>query len=126
VGFGQEANDKQLNAIAENGCTDFTQYIQTDDQEQLQDALELTAGLVIKCIFKIGNIDAAADPNLVNMYFDDSIVPYDSGCATGTGWTWTSDDYDELEFCEEACDLLNSGNINSVHATFGCATVTVV
>ena len=57
VGFGQEADEGQLNAIAENGCTEFTEYIQTDNQAELQAALELTGGLVIKCVFRVGNID---------------------------------------------------------------------
>ena len=115
-----------LNAIAENGCTEFTEYIQTDNQAELQAALELTGGLVIKCVFRVGNIDPTADPEKVNMYFDDEVVPYDPNCEGGVGWTWTSDTLDEIEFCQEACDRLNSGEVTNVHATFGCDTVYVV
>jgi hypothetical protein len=126
VGFGEEANEKQLNAIAENGCTEYTEYIQTDNRDELQAALQMTAGLIIKCAFKVENIDVTADPNLVNMYFDDTLIRYDQDCANGSGWTWTSDSYDELKFCQEACDLVNSGQVDNVHATFGCATVWTV
>ena len=86
----------------------------------------MTAGLIIKCAFKVENIDVTADPNLVNMYFDDTLIRYDQDCANGSGWTWTSDSYDELKFCQEACDLVNSGQVDNVHATFGCATVWTV
>jgi hypothetical protein len=126
IGFGEEANEKQLNAIAENGCTEHTEYIPTNDRDELQDALQKTAGLVIKCVFRVENIDATADPHLVNIYFDGTPIRYDQGCADGEGWTWTSDSFDELELCQDACDLVNSGQVNEVYATFGCATIVSV
>jgi hypothetical protein len=126
VGFGSEALAGQLNAVAEKGCTEYTEYIQADDQEELQDALELLTGLAIGCNFFIGELDEQVDPTLVNIYFDDEIVKHDPGCAAGTGWSWASDSHDEITFCEEACAKINSGDVSSVTAKFGCKTVFVV
>lgn len=127
IGFGQDAHEGQLNAVAANGCTEYDQYLPADDQEELQDALELLAGLVIGCTFTVGKPEGEeVDPNLVNIYFDDEVVLYDEGCAAGKGWSWTSDSHDEVEFCKEACDRLNSGEVTNVSARFGCATQVVV
>lgn len=126
IGFGEEADEGQLNAIAENGCTEYTEYFKVSNQSELIDALQLLAGLAIGCKFSIGSLDAQVDPDLVNIYFDDVLVKYDQDCAANTGWTWTSDAHDELEFCETACKDLNSGDVSSVSAKFGCKTVPIV
>lgn len=127
VGFGSDVNPGQLNAVAKSGCTEFTEYLQVADQDELQNALELLAGLALRCTFAIGTIDnERVDPTLVNVYFDNTIVPYDEGCATGAGWTWTGSLHNEIEFCKDACALLHSGDVTSVTAKFGCKTVSIV
>ena len=124
VGFGEEADEGQLNAVAENGCTEYTSYLQADDQEELENALLLLAGLAIKCSFSIGTLDEMVDPTLVNVYFDGNVVPYDANCQAGKGWRWKDDTYREIEFCSEACDTLQTAK--NVNAKFGCRTVEII
>ena len=76
--------------------------------------------LVISCIFKIGNPDDLVDPDRVNFYFDDELVKKDENCANGTGWTWAHE-YDEVQFCEEACERLRN-DVKEVTVKFGCKT----
>jgi hypothetical protein len=126
IGFGEEADEGQLNAIAENGCTEYTEYFKVNNKAELLDALQLLAGLAIGCTFSIGTLDDEVDPDLVNVYFDNETVKYDQNCSAKTGWTWTSDAHSKLEFCEKACKDLNSGDVDSVSAKFGCKTIPII
>ncbi|MCP4683954.1 MAG: VWA domain-containing protein [bacterium] len=123
VGFGEKVDEGQLNAIAENGCTDFTEYIQVENEQDLTEALELITGLITACVFKIDNLEEDADPDQVNIYFDGKVIGRDDDCAKGKGWTWTDKNYDEIRFCEEACEELRSGDISNITAKFGCDAV---
>jgi len=128
IGFGEDTKKSpgQLNAIAASGGTEFTKYIQADDEVQLQTSLESVAGLLIKCNFAIGNLDEEVNPSLVNVYFDSDVIPYDENCVKNSGWRWTSDANDEIEFCQSACAKLQSGDVSSVSAKFGCRTIKIV
>ncbi len=123
IGFGADIYPAQLNALAEYGCTQYSEYLPANNQAELQSALEVMAGLAIKCTYIIGKIDnVEVNPDLVNVYFDDEVLLYDTGCSSGTGWRWTSDEHDEIEFCPQACGRIQSGDVSSVTAKFGCKT----
>jgi hypothetical protein len=124
VGYGDNADEEALDAIAAAGGTEFDEYLPAVDSEALQDALETVGGSIISCIFEIDEPDASADPDNVNFYFDDEVVPYDEDCAAGVGWTWVDPpDNTMIEFCEEACNELQGGLVDEVSAKFGCPTV---
>lgn len=122
VGFGSGVDATQLNVIAANGGTSQTSYIVATDGAALQSAMESIASEVVSCEYAIDEPDASADPDQVNFYFDDEVVGYDEDCLDGSGWTWGDDEHTIVIFCEEACDLLQSGDVDVVSARFGCPT----
>lgn len=128
IGFQYTGADDPayLEAIAENGGTDFG-VIRADDQKQLEEALLTLTGTVLTCNFAIDEPAAAADPNLVNFYFDgdEDPIPLDAGCKKGVGWTWTDEEHTQIELCKDACDTLMAGEVEKVIAKFGCQTVVV-
>jgi hypothetical protein len=66
--------------------------------------------------------DASEDPGLVNLYGDGDVIYYDDGCADGLGWEWV--DGDTVKLCEQACQIVTLGGVDSVTATFGCESET--
>lgn len=125
VGFGEGVtggtNEKKLNAIARNGGTDFKEMIKADSQKALQEALGRVTGLIVNCVFQIPSSDDA-DPEKVNFYFDDNIVPQNYNCESGNkGWTWTNDKFNEVLFCDESCRQLQK-EVKTISAKFGCKT----
>jgi hypothetical protein len=59
----------------------------------------------------------------VNFFFDGEIVYYDEDCALGVGWTWVDPpDNTQVEFCAEACQQLQDGEVDEISAVFGCPT----
>ncbi len=123
VGFGKDVDEGQLNAITQNGGTGFAEFVRVDSKQDLERALGLITGLIIKCVFKVADLEEDADPASVNFYFDGEVVPYDEGCAGGQGWNWTSKEYNEVSFCDESCTKLQSDEVKEVTAKFGCTQV---
>ena len=97
---------------------------------ELESALTQVAGAVVSCTFEIQAEDPSSDPEKVNFYFDDEqdAIPRDDNCAQGSGegWTWTDNNHTHIELCEESCNRLESGEVKTLRATFGCKTVVVV
>lgn len=59
--------------------------------------------------------------DLVNIYFNsDMPIPRDDGCAKSTGWTWSNDSRTDIQFCEEACEYLNSGEVLDINIEIMC------
>jgi hypothetical protein len=125
IGFGSGVDATQLNVIAQNGGTEFEEYLIAGDGDELQAAFEIIASSVIGCVFTVDEPEATADPDNVNFYFDDQVVPYDPDCEFGVGWTWTDETHTEVLFCDAACAELQSGNVDTVSAKFGCPSVSV-
>ncbi len=126
IGFGADADPGQLNAIAENGGTPYTDYFVAGDSAELEKAFNEIAGFAIQCEFKIdptttGNVDK----NKVNFYFDGELVPMDEGCGQAKGWDWTDATRSKVEFCKEACDQIKAGDVADISATFGCDSVII-
>jgi hypothetical protein len=124
IGFGDGATSK-LNNIAAAGGTPFNKYIPAANQSQLQDALITIAGTVVSCTFEIGEPDASADPDQVNLFFDDTVIGYDEDCAQNKGWSWADASNTRIELCEAACEELRGGTVKNVRAEFGCPSVPV-
>jgi hypothetical protein len=123
VGFNVNMDAAMLTAIAENGGTDFTDFLLATNETELIDAFNTIGSTVVTCIFTIAEPDELADPDEVNFYFDGVIVPYDEDCSSGTGWRWVDDEHTQVEFCPDSCQQLKDLEVEEVYATFGCDTV---
>jgi hypothetical protein len=131
IGFGDGAPVAELNAIAENGGLDppFDEYIPASDQASLEDALNDVASSVVNCIYDIV-IQNEVNFDEVNFFFvyedsSEGVVPYDEDCGAGVGWQWLGDDHAQIEFCEDACDELQAGEVVEIRGEFGCPQVAV-
>jgi hypothetical protein len=140
VGFGDpqfygEENGidvDQLNAIAANGGTEHTEYIDAVNGDALRDALRNIASSVeISCAFEIGEHDSKeVDLDLVNVYFDKTIneetgevegaVGRDDDCKAGIGWTWLDEARTMIQFCDKACETLKSREVDEVSIEITC------
>ena len=78
---------------------------------------------IVSCIFNIDDPDVTADPDLVNFYFDDLLIPMDDDCSSGSGWRWANDEHTQVEFCPDSCDQIKNNEVDMITAKFGCATV---
>ena len=125
IGYSENADETALNAVAANGGTSFTTYIPAIDQIAMEAALDTIAGSIISCVFEINDVDATADPENVNFYFDGVLVPWDENCEDGSGWDWTDTTHTAVEFCPDICAELKAGNVDEVTAIFGCPTVPI-
>ncbi len=124
IGFGGGCDKDQLNAIAKAGGTGYKTYFDAQDPQDLQAALDDVATAVVSCEYKLSSSEASSDPEKVNFYFDGGAVPYNPGCASGIGWDWVDPTRESVVFCKGSCELLKSGDVGSVTATFGCKTQT--
>lgn len=118
---GSEAYADLLGRLASAGNTarpGSTPYYAVSDTSDLTDALRsIGAQVAITCDLPLA--DAPDDPTLVNVYFDDQIVPAD---ATN-GWHYTGEK--SIQFTGAACTQLSSGNVLDVQVREGCPTVVV-
>lgn len=126
VGYTRNADPDALDAVARNGGSPFSSYVPALDQAALTNALKTIAGTIASCDFDIAEPDPSSDPGKVNFYFDDNVVPFNDGCATGIGWTWGNDDHTTVHFCAQSCAQLNEGDVENISAKFGCPSVVMV
>mgnify|MGYP003634446002 CR=1 FL=1 len=120
------ADDATMTAIAVAGGSPFTTYLPANDETALQAALETIGGALISCTFAVDVPSSSADPDAVNLYFDDEVVPYEPGCAaTGEGWDWADAAHTTVTLCTGSCDDLRSETIENVTAKFGCPSVLI-
>jgi hypothetical protein len=128
VGFGGGAPVSTLNTIAANGGTSITTYIPAKDTTTLLAAFNDIAGSIVSCVYDVDTSNPAIDPEKVNFYFDDVVVPFNPDCATtppgpDTGWRWTDSTHTAIEFCTLTCDKLKNGEVTEARAEFGCPSV---
>jgi hypothetical protein len=123
IGFGDTSGDmaRQLNAIAAAGGSDFRSFFSITTDGGLAEAFARISTAIISCEYAIDDVDATADPEAVNFYFDSEPIGYDPTCAAG--WRWTDENRDRVEFCGAQCEMLKSGEVSEVEARFGCATI---
>lgn len=96
-------------------------YYKVEDYSSLAGTLGSIAALEVSCKFDLET--PPADPNLVNVYFDDEVIPRDAA----NGWAWelvyNSGPQHALELRGEACKRLKGGTIKQVQIAVGCPTV---
>jgi len=130
IGFQVEADpgdtdapvldEDQLNAIAANGGTPYTDFFLAENGAELEAALTTVAQALVSCVYAI-EPGTDVDPDAVNFYKDGVVVPMDEDCSSGAGWRWTDASHTAIEFCDETCDALAQGA--EITAKFGCPTV---
>jgi hypothetical protein len=125
VGFNVVWVAETLNAIAANGGTEFTTYLNASDEAELNEALATIGATIVSCVYTIEEPDASANPELVNFYFDGELIPMDDDCSSGTGWRWANEEHTQVEFCPDSCALIADGDVDMITATFGCDTVII-
>ena len=123
IGFGDTSGDmaRELNAIASNGGTEFTEFFSVDEAGELRGALDSISASIMSCVYDVSDHDAVADPDEVNFYFDSELVGYDATCSNG--WRWTDASHLQVEFCGASCARLREGEVADVEGRFGCPTI---
>ena len=115
---GSEAYRAVLGRLAVAGNTarpGDTPYYAVSDTNELSEALRsIGAQVAISCDLPLST--APEDPELVNVYFDDQVVP-----KGDDGWQYTSDT--SIQFQGAACTKLSSGDVLNVQVLSGCPTV---
>ncbi|MCP4678999.1 MAG: VWA domain-containing protein [Deltaproteobacteria bacterium] len=126
IGFGAGVSESQLNAIAKNGGTGVSEFFDAEDQQSLEAALAIIGASAVSCTYGLTLPNEDSDASKVNVYFDNDVVGFDSECLHDKGWDWTDSTHTAVEFCQEACDELKTGDVDEVKATFGCKSIPVV
>jgi len=127
IGFGNGASPQKLNAIAAAGGTGRKKFINAMNTQELTNALNQIGSSVVSCVYDLSEQTSDdVDLNKANFYLDDVVVGRDDGCANGHGWQWANGERTRVEFCEEACARLQSGEVSKISVTFGCETVVVL
>jgi len=116
---GSEAYRSMLNrlAIAGNSARPGdTAYYAVSDTDELSYALRsIGARVAISCDLPLS--EAPENPELVNVYFDDQVVPK----SDRDGWRYNGEG--RIEFVGATCDTLTAGDVLNVQVLSGCPTV---
>jgi len=116
---GSEAYRSMLNRLASAGNTarpGNTGYYAVSDTDELDVALRaIGAKVAISCDLPLS--ETPEDPELVNVYFDDQVVPK----SDDDGWRY--DGEDKIQFVGATCDQLSGGDVLNVQVLSGCPTV---
>lgn len=92
-----------------------TRYYRVDDLSVLEQLLLQIGGEVtVSCDLTLEK--PPEDPNLVNVFVDQKILPYDPE----NGWDWTG--VTTLTLRGKACEDLTAGAISTVRVVVGCPT----
>ncbi len=101
-----------LGQTARNGTP---KYFAVSQMSELREVLEtIGAEIIATCDFTLA--EAPEDPGMVNVYFDQEVVPQDPE----NGWDWTGPD--SLSLRGEACRTVKSGAVLQVQIVVGCPT----
>jgi hypothetical protein len=118
VGFGDGADPKELNGMAEAGGTALAadpKYYQADDAQALVDAFGDIVSSALSCTYVLDMVPP--DPDELYVYINDVQIERDPMHLDG----W---DYDpvanRITFYGPACNLLQSGQAMDLEIIFGC------
>ncbi len=116
---GSEAYRAILGRLAKAGNTarsGDTPYYAVSDTNELSEALRsIGAQVAISCDLPLS--DAPDNPELVNVYFDQQVVPQ----GDSDGWRYSGEK--SIQFQGAACAQLSSGDVLNVQVLSGCPTV---
>jgi hypothetical protein len=113
---GTEAYGALLDDLAHAGGlarSEAPYYYQVTDSEQLIETLQILGGVAsLSCSIDLNEVPP--DPNLVNVFLDDTLLPFDEQ----DGWAWNGEQTVELR--GEACDLATAGQVLQIQIVAGC------
>jgi hypothetical protein len=116
---GSELYASVLDQLAVAGNTarpESPRYYAVSDIAALEGVLrDIGVQVVASCDLSLEN--KPPDPNLVNVYFDATLIPFDPT----DGWSWTSETGVQLHGA--ACTELLAGDVLDVKILSGCPTV---
>lgn len=90
-------------------------YYKVTDFNDLGAVLGSIAAAQVSCVFELDQ--PPKDPDLTNVYFDQTVVPYDDV----DGWVWKPSP-SVIELYGKACQELKAGQVARVQITTGCPT----
>lgn len=99
---------------ARQGSPAYYRVESADEDAMLAALKQVAAKIVATCTLKLG--DQVTDPSLVNVYFDDVVVPRDET----NGWRL---DGSELTLVGTSCDRVMGGDVLSIQVVAGCPSV---
>jgi hypothetical protein len=117
---GTETYTAVLDAFATAGGTaqpTEPYFYPVESAKDLADTLT-KIGLSVAISCNIPLAEPAPDPENVNVYFDQTVVPLDET----NGWTWTEDG--AIEVAGDSCAKLQTGSVIEVQVVAGCPSVT--
>lgn len=130
IGFGDGVNAEgaaQLTAIAEAGGTPFDTYFNAQDENELNQALEsIGEAVIVSCRYALGEVSAEANREWTNIYFDGEPLRRGESCDGDADWTWGNADMTIIEFCQDACTLLEDGKVDNLNVVIMCSQDEVV
>lgn len=104
-----------LSDMAQAGGTERYYDVTSADQAAFASVLStIAAKITATCVFDLGQ--APADPNMVNVYLDDTLVPRDAA----NGWTISGD---KVTLVGASCKSITDGKALQVRIVAGCPTV---
>jgi hypothetical protein len=115
VGFSGDVDAQELQDIADAAGTG--QYIQADNQGELEAALQGVAATAASCVFALG--DAPDGQIFVFFNNDPSGVPN----SASDGWTYDAAT-NTVTFHGAACDEIQGGQVQDIDVVFGCSAPT--
>jgi hypothetical protein len=113
---------EKLNELAEDGGVPRAgevKYYQTDNEFELQEALEEIAAEQVSCVIELD--PPPEHPNFVTVEIDGETIPQVDDCASEDGWVFHEPEdgvYHFIELCGAACDQLVA--VGLIDATYGC------
>ncbi len=125
IGFGRDTNEVELDEIVLNGGTGEMTYLDAQNEQELETALQQIVATVVSCEYDLSDLGLDVSKDDVNIYFDDEVLYLDHECKNGIGWTWASQEKDKILFCDQACNTMKNAGVISISATFGCPSETV-
>ena len=114
---GGTAQRGDAGVLSDAGASSDAGYYLAGDAAKLSAHLQ-HIGLSVAISCDVPLAEAPPSRDLVNVYFDQSVVPLD---ATD-GWAWTSDT--SISIVGSACNELQSGRIQEIQVVAGCPSVT--
>jgi len=105
----------QMAVLGQTARSGSPKYFAVNQMSELRAVLEeIGAEIIATCDYELAEVPE--DPNMVNVYFDEEIIPQDPE----NGWDWTGPD--SLSLRGEACRKVKSGGVLQVQIVVGCPT----
>jgi hypothetical protein len=115
VGFSGDVDAAELQSIADAANTG--QYIQADDANDLNAALQAVASSVASCSYLLGD----TPDGQIFVFFDND--PAGVPSSDSNGWSYDAAT-NTLTFHGATCDQIKSGMVQDIDVVFGCSAPT--